>query len=99
MLSNAPCHWCGGTNDKTCLCHDCIDCGWHHDAGPPRNILRSFRNVRWTDGLVHVSRWERGIYTIPACWDGLNHVDPYPRGFEFETTLEQVNCLGCLAAS
>ncbi len=103
-----PCEWCGlAAYDPLasvlaqwpyCLCMGCIDCGFVHDVGPPRTG-RVVRVARGPDGLIHEIQWERGVYSIPSCWNGANHLDPYPRDFEFETVDVAINCLECLGAS
>lgn len=90
------CEWCG-ERGLLCLCDGCTVCGWYHDGGPPRK-RPPLNSVLGPDGRVHYMQWERGIFAIPTCWEGMNHIDPYPRGFEFEKVLEVVNCLGCLGA-
>jgi hypothetical protein len=96
IRDDTPCPWCGRGLDD-CFCDYCNKCKFPHDGGPPRTgkVLRS---VRGPDGMIHTIQWEQGIFAIPTCWDGANHVDPYPRDFEWETVDAPVNCLVCLGA-
>lgn len=80
-----------------CFCGNCIDCGFHHDAGPPRTG-RVVRIALGPDGFVHAIQAERGAAVFPVCWVGMNHVDPYPLCLSFDTVDEPVNCLNCLGA-